>query len=45
MRTKLLHYVAKLLGLQFKLDGLPYGARLPIASRIVEPSGASVIPR
>jgi hypothetical protein len=45
MRLQLLHYIAKLLRIQFKADGIPYGASLPIAAGVVEPCGAGVIPR
>lgn len=27
MRLQLLHYIAKVLRIQFKVDGLPYGSR------------------
>jgi hypothetical protein len=27
MRISVLHYVAKLLGLQFKIEGMPYGRK------------------
>jgi hypothetical protein len=30
MRLALLHYLAKLMGIQFKIDGLPYGSELPV---------------
>ncbi len=45
MKLMLLHYFARVLGIQFKVGGLPYGARLPISGRVVEPIGATVIPR
>ena len=33
MRLKLLAAVARLLGIQFKVDGLPYGARPRLIER------------
>jgi hypothetical protein len=45
MKLKLLHYIARMLGIQFKVGGIPYGAPSPISGGVVEPIGAAVVPR